>query len=85
LKKLFWGGEEKDTFPVQYKMNSKIELNKLFFDHDFKSMDFRYIDDVSLTISMKYLNYIEMIFWRLFNSLGIRYPENNILAVYALK
>ena len=23
IKKLFWGGEEEDTFPVEYKMNSR--------------------------------------------------------------
>lgn len=85
LKKMFWGGEEKDTFPVQYKMNSKIELDEIFFENNFKSVDFRYLDDVSVTISMKYLNYFEMLIWKLFNSFGITYPENNIFAVYALK
>ena len=29
IKRLFWGGEEEDTFPVQYKMNTR----KILFKH----------------------------------------------------
>jgi SAM-dependent methyltransferase len=82
LKKIFWGGEEKDTFPVQYKMNSKKELDSMFLKQRLEQVDFRYLDDVSMTIAMKYLNLLEMVFWKFLSVLRLPYPENNILAVY---
>ena len=86
IKKIFWGGQEKDTFPVAYKMNSKQELDSLFVDGgEFKPALFRYLDDVSATIEYNFLNLVEMYVWRFCQSLGLRYFENNILAVYIRK
>ncbi|MDR9424068.1 MAG: methyltransferase domain-containing protein [Marinobacter sp.] len=83
IKKIFWGGKEKDTFPVAYRMNSKKELDELFFkDNKYTRVLFEYLDDVSATIEFDTLNRIEMIFWKFCKMIGIRYFENNILAVY---
>jgi len=83
IKKIFWGGEERDTFPVAYKMNSRSDLDSLFVDGgQFRLGLFRYLDDVSATIEYNVLNLIEMWVWRFFKKMGIRYAENNILAVY---
>jgi len=83
VKKFIWGGEERDTFPVAYKMNSRKELNSLFLSGgNFELVMFQKLDDVSATINFDLINRIEMIFWKLFNVLGVRYIENNILAVY---
>ncbi len=83
IKKIFWGGEEKDTFPVAYKMNSKVDLDKLFLSgNEYSPVMFTYLDDVSATIEFDVLNRIEMIFWKICKIIGVRYIENNILAVY---
>lgn len=86
IKKIFWGGEERDTFPVAYKMNSRRELDSLFVGGGQFSLGlFRYLDDVSVTIEYNFLNLIEMYFWRFFKKFGFKYIENNILAVYIKK
>ena len=83
IKWVFWGGEEKDTFPIAYKMNSRKELNKLFVDGgEYEELVFEYLDDVSATIEFRFLNVLEMLFWVCMSKMGIRYIENNILAVY---
>jgi len=81
IKKFVWGGEARDTFPVQYKMNSRSQLASLFSE-GFFVVDFRLLDDVSATIHFKFLNFIEMWAWKFFKVFNVNYPENNILAVY---
>jgi len=86
IKKIFWGGEAKDTFPIAYKMNSKKELDFLFLeDSEYDPILFEYLDDVSATIEHDFLNRIEMFFWKVMKIFGLRYVENNILAVYKKK
>lgn len=82
IKRIFWGGKEEDTFPIQYKMNSKTDLHNLFYSTNFKLVDFRYIDDTSATINFNILNKLEVLIWRIFKKLQAPYIENNILAVY---
>jgi len=82
VKKLFWGGEEKDTFPVQYKMNTRKELRLLFEQQGFRESDFAYLDDLSTFGRFKHLNYVEIFAWRFFRGLRISYPENCLLGVY---
>ncbi len=79
VKKFFWGGEEKDTFPVQYKMNTKRELNSLFNRYGFSNQFFWYLDDLSAFSQKKLINSIDLLFWRLLKLFGLRYPEVNIL------
>jgi hypothetical protein len=38
IKSIIWGGQERDAFPISYKMNSKRELNRLFSDQGFENM-----------------------------------------------
>lgn len=82
IKKFFWGGEEKDTFPVAYKMNSRKELKKLLSEHGFCEENFYYLDDLSALGRFKTLNLLELTIWKVLNKLGITYPENNLLGVY---
>ena len=85
IKKFFWGTEERDTFPVEYKMNTRKELNKLFMDYCFDEISFRYLDDLSTFFRFKIPNLLEIWVWKIFNTIGIRYPENNLLGVYRRK
>ena len=83
MKKLIWGGgEEKDTFPVAYKMNTRKKLLRQFSRHGFLETDFFYLDDLSVFSNFKLLNYGELVLWKCLNSVGITYPENNLLGIY---
>ena len=82
IKKFFFRGEEKDTFPTVYKMNTRKQLKNLFEKSGFKKELFSYIDDCCTFNRFKLLNNIELIFWKIIKFLGVPYPENCILAVY---
>ena len=82
VKKMFWGGEEKDTFPVQYKMNTRKGLRVLFEQRGFGELAFVYLDDLSTFGRYRRLNYVELMIWRLFRRFGIHYPETCLLGVY---
>ncbi len=82
VKKLFWGGEEEDTFPTAYRMNTRRTLKKQFADGGFEERYFTHVDDLSVFGGFKVLNYVELGAWRMFKSVGLRYPENCLLGVY---
>ncbi len=82
IKKIFWGGEERDTFPVAYKMNTRKELHEIFTGSGFEEVDFQYLDDLSVFSQFKILNLLEIWLWKGFKMLGLRYPENNLLGIY---
>lgn len=82
IKKLFWGGEEEDTFPVQYKMNSRAVLKELFEGHGFLEVSFDYLDDLSTLGQFRLGSYLELLWWRALKQFGLRYPENCLLGVY---
>lgn len=82
VKKFFFGGEKKDTFPVVNKMNTRKQLEKLLTDHGFKEDMFFYLDDLSIFNRFQTLNLIEILVWKIFKALGFIYPENNLLGVY---
>jgi SAM-dependent methyltransferase len=82
IKKLFWGGEEEDTFPVEYRMNSRATLKTLFESGGFQEMSFTYLDDLSTFGQFRLGSYLELVWWRLLNRAGLRYPENCLLGVY---
>ncbi len=82
IKRLFWKGEEKDTFPVAYKMNTRKVLKELFVRYGFIEQSFMYLDDLSTFSGFKTLNLLELWAWKLFRQLRIKYPENNLLGIY---
>lgn len=82
IKRLFWGGEEQDTFPVHYKMNTRRSLRRLFEANGFAEHGFAYLDDLSALSRFRYLHYFELILWRVLCRVGIPYPENCLLGVY---
>lgn len=85
IKNFFWGGEEKDTFPVAYLMNTRRELSKLFNDHGFLEESFQYLDDLSTFARFKFFSLMELIIWKVINFMGLKYPEHNLLGVYQWK
>jgi 2-polyprenyl-3-methyl-5-hydroxy-6-metoxy-1,4-benzoquinol methylase len=85
IKNFFWGGEERDTFPVAYKMNTRKDLKDLFQEHQFEEEAFLYLDDLSAFYRFKLLNLVELYTWKSLKFLGFNYPENNLLGVYRRK
>jgi len=82
IKKLFWGGEEEDTFPVEYKMNSRPVLRRLFEANGFREVSFSHLDDLSTLGRFRMGSYLELLWWRALKALGLRYPESCLLGVY---
>jgi 2-polyprenyl-3-methyl-5-hydroxy-6-metoxy-1,4-benzoquinol methylase len=82
IKRLLWNTEEKDTFPVTYKMNSRKRLAELFQRYGFRERYFTYLDDCRTFHSFQVLNTLELSLWRWFTAMGVNYPENCLLGVY---
>ncbi|KMV29146.1 hypothetical protein AB733_19320 [Photobacterium swingsii] len=85
IKGVFWGedgGKESGTFPVAYKMNTRVDLERLFSKYGFLEVSFEYLDDLSSMQRFKYLNLMELYLWKGFKAINMNYPENNILAIY---
>ena len=82
VKKLFWGGESEDTFPVQYKMNTREILQNIFQENNFHEIAFSYLDDLSAFGRFSCMNHIELLTWKIMRRLGMCYPENCLLGVY---
>lgn len=82
IKRMLWDVDERDTFPVEYKMNTRKTLDGLFERHGFSPVSFAYLDDLSVLSGRKYLGQIELFAWRNLARWGIRYPENCLLGIY---
>jgi ubiquinone/menaquinone biosynthesis C-methylase UbiE len=82
VKRVFWGGEEEDTFPTCYLMNSRKALVELFESAGFVEKTFIAVDDLSVFSRFRSLNLFELALWRFVRSMGLSYPENCLLGVY---
>lgn len=82
IKELVWGTEEQDTFPVEYRMNTRAELKQLFANADCDEELFMYLDDCRTFAKFPAVNTCELISWRLLKSVGLHYPETCLLGVY---
>ncbi|MBN9122779.1 MAG: methyltransferase domain-containing protein [Planctomycetes bacterium] len=82
VKKFLWGGEEKDTFPTAYKMNTRRELKKLFGRGGFREAEFAWVDDCVALSRFPRLNALELAARNLLRAVSLRYPECNLLGIY---
>jgi ubiquinone/menaquinone biosynthesis C-methylase UbiE len=82
VKKFLWGGEEKDTFPTAYRMNTRRELKKLFTRGGFREAGFAWVDDCSALSRFPLLNTLELVARTMLRKVALRYPECNLLGVY---
>jgi SAM-dependent methyltransferase len=83
VKRLLWQTEAKDTFPVAYRMNTRSALRALFGRHGFREAHFAYLDDCRSFQRFRATLILELGLWRCLRALGITYPENCLLGVYA--
>jgi 2-polyprenyl-3-methyl-5-hydroxy-6-metoxy-1,4-benzoquinol methylase len=84
IKKLFWRTEEKDTFPVEYRMNTRAELKRLFCAHGCTEEAFMYLDDCRTFARFRWLSTVEIVAWKLLHAIRLRYPETCLLGVYRM-
>lgn len=82
IKRLFWGGHERDTFPVHYRMNTRRALRMVFEGEGFTEAGFAYLDDLSTFGQFKWPNAIELGLWSVLRRAEVTYPENCLLGIY---
>ena len=82
VKKLLWGTEERDTFPVEYRMNTRRQLRGLFEAGGFQEVAFAYLDDLSIGSQFRVTSYVELCVWKALQKIHIPYPENCLLGLY---
>ena len=82
IKRLFWAGEEEDTFPVQYRMNTRSKLRRLFDQVGFAEHAFARLDDLSVFAGFRHLGHLELMAWRGLRSVGLGYPESCLMGIY---
>lgn len=82
FKRLLWNTEERDTFPVQYKMNTKKSLRRLFSGMGFREEYFDHLDDCRTFIENRLLLRGEISARNFMNKFGLHYPETCLLGVY---
>ena len=82
VKSVFWGGHERETFPVHYRMNTRRALANVFFGVGFTLRTLAGLDDLSVFGRFRYLSYVELAARRVLALAGLPYPEQCFLAVF---
>jgi SAM-dependent methyltransferase len=82
VKSLLWGTEEKDTFPVAYRMNTRTRLRRLFGEHGFRETYFARPADCRVFFRWRPLHRLELALWQALTAAGLTYPENCLLGAY---
>ena len=82
VKRIIWNTEEKDTFPTEYRMNTRRELRRIMTSVGFAEEQFSYLDDCRSLARWKLTNLLELVLWKILTSAGLHYPEVCIIGVY---
>ena len=82
FKRLLWGSERKDTFPVVYAMNSRTTLAQLLGAGGFHESYFAILDDCRTLARFRASLWLELTCRRTLHQLGLYYPERCLLGVY---
>ncbi len=82
VKKLVWQTEQRDTFPVAYKMNTRRALGGLFDTHGLQEVAFAKLDDARTFGQFRGPNHVELGAVAVCRAVGVAYPEHCLLGVY---
>ncbi len=83
VKHAVWRTEEKDTFPVVYKMNTRRDLRAWFAAGGFREASFARLDDCRTFARFRPLHLGELAARGLLKAVGgLSYPESCLLGVY---
>src|SRR5882724_9265692 len=63
-KRLLWNSNQRDTFPVAYRMNTRSALCQVFGAHGFQESEFTYLDDCRTFAAFRALLILELCVWR---------------------
>jgi SAM-dependent methyltransferase len=81
-KRVLWGGEERDTFPTFYRMNTHRVLRGLFETNGFSEQLFLWLGDTRAFGRWQTLAACELQLWRWLHAMRIPYPEACIIGIY---
>jgi len=81
-KKLLWKTDERDTFPVAYKMNTRRNLARVFSKGGFREISFAGLADCLLFARFRALHLLELWLWRTLRFARLDYPDRCLLGVY---
>jgi SAM-dependent methyltransferase len=81
-KRILWNAEEKDTFPTQYKMNTKADLLKPFAAHGFEEAAFFVLSDCRTFTGFDLAYLCELYLWKALSAVNVKYPERCLVGVY---
>ncbi len=82
VKKLIWNTDEKDTFPTEYRMNTRRDLRRIMSTVSFEEEQFSYLDDCRSLARWKITSILEMWAWKVLHAADIHYPEVCLLGIY---
>ncbi len=82
IKRFLWNCEERDTFPVAYRLNTRKALTDRFEAAGFRELCFAYLDDCRTFARFRWLHRVELALWGVCKGLGLTYPENCLLGVF---
>jgi SAM-dependent methyltransferase len=82
LKWLMWRTQERDTFPVAYRLNTRSALAQAFARGGFQEEAFWVLPDCKIFFRYWQLHLLELRLWRICRVLKLAYPENCLLGVY---
>jgi SAM-dependent methyltransferase len=82
VKKVIWNTEEKDTFPIEYRMNTRIDLERILGKAGFQEEQFSYLDDCRSLARWKCTNILELSAWKVLHAARLHYPEVCLLGIY---
>jgi len=82
LKGLIWEAQPRDTFPVEYRMNTRKDLSDVFSKSGFEEKSYRILSDCRTFQKWKFTNLLELLVWKILHIFGLSYPEVCVLATY---
>jgi SAM-dependent methyltransferase len=81
-KRLLWKTDPKDTFPTEFRMNTRARLVDLFSRHGLTEEYFAYLDDCRTLARLRPGLLLELSLWKGLRAVGMPYPERCLLGVY---
>jgi 2-polyprenyl-3-methyl-5-hydroxy-6-metoxy-1,4-benzoquinol methylase len=82
IKSWVWKSEERDTFPVAYKMNTRRDLTRLLREAGFVERTFAFVSDAHTFFRFPVLHCLELSIWKALQAFGWNYPERCLIGVY---
>ena len=80
---LVWEAQQRDTFPVEYRMNTRRDACRaLFAKFGFEEKSYRLLSDCRTFQKWKVTCFLELFLWKVLQTFGLNYPELCILATY---